>query len=340
MKKSAGKILVIDDDKSVRLSLKFILQNRYDVYLASSAFEGMFCCVENSIDVIMMDIRMPGRDGLSALRDIKKKYPLVEVILITAYASMETVKKALRFGAFDYLVKPFDRDEISSAMERAFLKRKNNLALKKERDILFENQLCLEDQVIQAKQNILSTCESTIQSALLAIHSRDNYTFYHSNRVSSLSAVIARTMELTSDETEWVRCSAAIHDIGKLGVDGDALKNRRNLTPAQIEEMKKHPELGARLLSSVSFLRESLDSVLHHHERWDGEGYPEGLAGEEIPLGARVIAVADAIDAMTYSRYREGYCIEEVRSELEKCSNRHFDPGIINIILNNEELFN
>jgi len=338
VKKTAGKILVIDDDKSVRLSLKFILQNRYSVYLAASAFEGMFCCVENSIDVIMMDIRMPGRDGLSALRDIKKKYPLIEVILITAYASMETVKEALRFGAFDYLVKPFDREETSSAIERAFLKRKDNLALKKERDILFENQLCLEDQVFQAKQSMLSTCESTIQSALLAIHSRDNYTFYHSNRVSSRSAGIARTMELTPDETEWVRCSATIHDIGKLGVDEEALKNRCNLTPAQLEGMKKHPEFGVQLLSSVPFLRESLDSVMHHHERWDGEGYPDGLSGEEIPLGARIIAVADAIDAMTYSRHKEGYCLKQVRRELVKCSGRQFDPSIINVILNNKDL--
>jgi len=338
MKKSAGKILVIDDDRSVRLSLKFILQNRYDVYLAASALEGMFCCVENSIDVIMMDIRMPGRDGLSALREIKKKYPLIEVILITAYASMETVKKALRFGAFDYLVKPFDRDEIASAIGRAFLKRTNSLALKKERDILIENKLCLEDQVIQARQNMLSTCESTIQSALLTIHSRDNYTFYHSNRVSALSAGIARAMELTGHETEWVRCSATIHDIGKLGVDDEALRNRSNLSPAQIEAIKKHPEFGTQVLSSIPFLRESLDSVLHHHERWDGQGYPAGLAGEEIPLGARIIAVADAVDAMTYSRYREGYFIKQVRSELEICSGRQFDPGIINILLKSEDL--
>jgi response regulator RpfG family c-di-GMP phosphodiesterase len=338
MKKSAGNILVIDDDKSVRLSLKFILQNRYDVYLAASAFEGMFCCVENSIDVIMMDIRMPGRDGLSALRDIKKKYPLIEVILITAYASLETIKQALRFGAFDYLVKPFDRDEISSSLERAFVSRTTNLAIKKDHDILFESKLCLEDQVIQAKQNMLSAYESSMQSALLSIHSRDNYTFDHSRRVSSLAVGIARTMELTSDEAEWVRCSASMHDIGKLGVDDDALKNRSNLTPPQIEEMKKHPQLGAELLSTVPFLKDGVDSILHHHERWDGEGYPDGLAGEEIPLGARIIAVADAIDAMTYSRYREGYCSEQIRSEMEKYSNRQFDPGIINIILKESRL--
>lgn len=338
MKKSAGKILVIDDDRSVRLSLKFILQNRYDVYLAASAFEGMFCCIENRIDVVMMDIRMPGRDGLSALREIKKKYPFVEVILITAYASMETVKTALRFGAFDYLVKPFDRNEIDSAMERAFHKRRTNLALKKERDRMFENQLCLEDQVIQAKQSMLSACESTIQSALLAIQSRDNYTFYHSRRVSSLAVSIAKIMELSFEETEWVRCSAMIHDIGKLGVDEGALKNRHTLTTAQIEAMKKHPEFGARLLSTVPFLREGLDPVLHHHERWDGKGYPEGLAGEDVPLGARIIAVADAIDAMTYSRYREGYSPAQVRGELEKCSGRQFDPGIIRTLLKNEDL--
>jgi putative two-component system response regulator len=338
MKMSAGKILVIDDDRSVRLSLKFILQKRYDVYLAASAFEGMFYCAENSVDVIMMDIRMPGRDGLSALRDIKKKYPLVEVILITAYASMDTVKKALRLGAFDYLVKPFDSDEIASAIERAVLKRKNNLSMKKERDILFENQLCLEDQVIRAKQHILSACESTIQSALLAIHSRDNYTFYHSRRVSSLSFGIARAMGMTSDETEWVRCSATIHDIGKLGIDDGVLKNRRNLNPAQVEEIKKHPELGVQLLSFVPFLREGLAPVLHHHERWDGEGYPDGLAAEDIPLGARIIAVADAIDAMTYSRYRERYGLQRIREELEQCSGRQFDPVIIDIILKNSDI--
>jgi putative nucleotidyltransferase with HDIG domain len=333
MKKSAGKILVIDDDKSVRLSLKFILEDRYDVYLAASAFEGMFCCVENRIDVIMMDIRMPGWDGLSALRDIKKKYPLVEVILITAYASLETTKQALRLGAFDYLVKPFDRDEISSAMELAFLSRKNKLDIKRDHDRLYENQLCLEELVREAKQNMLSAYESTIQCALLSIHSRDNYTFDHSRRVSSLSVGIAKAMELPFDETEWVRCSALMHDIGKVWVDKEALKNRSNLTPPQIEDIKKHPQLGAKLMSTFPFLKEGLDSVLHHHERWDGGGYPGGLSGEDIPLGARIIAVADAIDAMTYSRYREGYCIEQIRSELKKCSDRQFDPGIINIIL-------
>lgn len=338
MKKSEGKILVIDDDKSVRLSLKFMLQNRYDVYLAASAFEGMFCCVENRIDVIMMDIRMPGRDGLSALKKIKKKYPLVEVILITAYASMETVRKALRFGAFDYLVKPFDNDEIDSAIARAFLKRNKNLARQKERDLLFEHKLCLEDQVIRAKQIMLTTCESTIQSALLAIHSRDNFTFYHSRRVSSLSESIARKMDLSPAESEWVRCSAMIHDIGKLGVDEDALKTRHCLTRSQMEEIKKHPELGASLLSSVPLLRESLDSVLHHHERWDGKGYPDGLSGESIPLGARIIAVADTIDAMTYSRYRNTFDSGYVQNELEKCSGSQFDPSIIKVILNSKDL--
>jgi response regulator RpfG family c-di-GMP phosphodiesterase len=331
-------ILVIDDDKSIRFSLKCFLQDRYDVYLAASALEGMFCCSEHRIDVIMMDIRMPGKDGLSALIDLKKKYPLLEVVLMTAYASLETVRKAIRFGAFDYLVKPFSQEEVSAVIERAFEKRINNLTMKKERDQLFENQLCLEDQVIEAKQKMINNCESTIISALLNINARDNYTYDHAKRVTSLCARIAGEMDLSSDETEWIRCAAMMHDIGKLGVEESVLREKGQYTPDQLEEMKRHPQFGADFLLALPFLKEAFELVLHHHERFDGKGYPQGLAGENIPLGARIITVADAIDAMAHSRYRKGYSPEQITSELENCSDRQFDPGIIDIVLEKELL--
>jgi putative nucleotidyltransferase with HDIG domain len=336
--KSRDHILVIDDEKSVRLSLKYLLHKQYKVHMAAGALEGMFCCAEHKIDVIMMDIRMPGKDGLSALADLKKKHPLVEVVLITAYASLDTVRDAIRFGAFDYLTKPFGRDEVLSVIKRALCKRQQSLEMKKERDILFENQLCLEDKVAEARQNMLSSCESTIMSALLTINARDSYTYDHSHRVSSTAERIAAALGLTAGEIAWIRCAATMHDIGKLGVDEDALKEKKRLTPLQHEEIKHHPAYGARLLSTLPFLKEAVQLVQHHHERYDGKGYPDGLAGYEIPVGARIIAIADAIDAMAHSRYKEASPRLRIRDELEECACGQFDPDIVHLVLKKDLL--
>ncbi len=328
------KVLVIDDELAPRESIRMVLKDQYTVNTAAGAREGLDLMAQNPVDLVVMDIRMPKMDGITALQEIKKRHPDTEVVLLTAYASLETARDAIRFGAFDYLVKPFDKDDVLVVVEKGLAKRRANTGLKLEREILLDRASYLEEQVNRARNKIITFYEGTVNALILTIDAKDHYTYNHSNRVAKLSSLLAVEMGLDEKTIKKIEHAASIHDIGKIGIDENILKKNGRLTPEEYEEMKKHPVIGVRIVQSVPFLEEAAPVILYHHERYDGKGYPEGVKGEQIPLSARIVIVTDAVDAMMSARpYRDALTISKVLSELRDNAGTQFDPQIVDIIL-------
>ncbi|RJR23068.1 MAG: response regulator [Nitrospiraceae bacterium] len=327
-------VLVIDDAFCVRQSLHFILKDTFNVLMAPGALEGNFFLSTHNIDIVLLDIRLRGTDGLKLLADIKHKYPYIEIIMITAYASIDTTRQAIRYGAYDYLIKPFDKDELMSVVLKAMTRRQSRLSIKNELDMLNESTLYLEHLIRSAQETVMNSSESHMTAMLLNIDSRDGYTWSHVKRVTKLSLMIAEKMGLTDEQRQWLKCSASLHDIGKLNIDKDILTKESRLTKYEYEIMKKHPVEGEKIIQRIPFLGKAVPAIRHHHERYDGEGYPSGLQGREIPFKARILAVADAVDSMMNSPVRQSHCpVEKVNRELRSNSGSQFDPEIVDVVL-------
>lgn len=328
------KILIIDDDFTVRQSLLLILKDKYYIVCEKGALQGINCLAQNKVDVIIMDIRMPEMNGITALKEIKTMYPDVEIIIMTAYANVETVQESIRYGAFDYLIKPFDVHDVHAAVKGAIYKREMRLSLLTEKNKLFEANLYLEEVLRAAKQEIFKTVESNIVTLLNTVAAKDGYTWQHSGRVKELAGKIAETLKLNFDEILWLKFAAAVHDIGKIRIDGDLLIKNGQLSPEEYRKIKTHSEIGADLIKGTGFMNDIVPSIKHHHERYDGTGYPDGIRGEGIPYQSRIISVAEAIDSMAYSPFkRKIFDRDQIKKELKDCSGTQFDPEIIKSII-------
>ena len=328
------KILVIDDELAPRESIRMVLKDDYSVCTAVGAHEGLDIMEQEPADLVVMDIKMPKMDGITALQEIKRRHPDTEVVLLTAYASLETARDAIRFGAFDYLIKPFDKDDVLLVVRKGLEKRRTSTDLKQERDKLLFRASYLEEQVENARNNIMTCYEGTVKALILTIDAKDRYTFNHSNRVAQISTSLAKALGVEDRTIKEIEHAASIHDIGKIGVEEAILRKNGRLTSDESEEIKKHPSIGVRIVKSVPFLEDAIPVILHHHERYDGKGYPEGLKGSRIPLTARIVVVADAVDAMMNSRpYREALTADRVMHELKSNAGTQFDPEIVEIIV-------
>ena len=333
------KVLIIDDELSPRESIRMVLRDSYNVSTAAGGAEGLEFMTNNPIDLVVLDIMMPGMDGISTLQEIKKRYPDTEVILLTAYASLRTAKSAVRLGALDYLTKPFDKDDVLAVVKRGLEKKRSNDNLKLEREKLLYNVRTFEWQVNEAKKNMAMNYEGTLKALIKTIDAKDHYTSSHSEQVANWAYKIARMLNMTEKESNKIRQAANMHDIGKIGIDERILNKDDSLTHEEYNEMKRHPAIGASIVKEVPFLEYAVPVILYHHERFDGKGYPEGIAGEVIPFSSRIVMIADAIDAMMHARpYRERLPIEKVVREMQDNAGMQFDPAIVDIILSKKIL--
>ncbi len=327
-------VLIIDDEMAPRESLRMVLKDRYAVTTAPDALEGITILDQNNVDLVILDIMMPGIDGIDALQRIKNSHPDIEVILLTAYASLGSAKSAIRLGAFDYLTKPFDKDDVIKVIEKGLEKKRNNKNLVLEREKLRGKAHFLEEQVDKARKNLIVSYEATVKALILTIDAKDHYTFDHSEHVARLCVEIAKALGLEKSDKDKLEQAALMHDIGKIGVDEHILRKNGSLTEEEFNAIKKHPVIGTRIIQEVPFLEYALPVIRHHHEYFDGSGYPDGLKGEEIPLTARIVVVADAIDAMMRARpYRDALPMGEVFRELRENAGTQFDPAIVDMIL-------
>jgi len=322
--KAPVRVLVADDDPAIRGVLHVILaQGGYHVEEAVDGSEALQAFQSRGADLILSDLQMPGMSGLELLRRVRALDDTAGFIILTGASTVENAVEALRVQADDYLVKPFNLDEVLLAVERALSYRR----------LLRENrsyQQHLEDRVAEQARQLEALLMDALRSLASAIETRDDYTGGHVERVARYAAATAREMGLPRDEVRALWVGALLHDVGKIGVSDHVLKKPGKLTADEYDEMKRHPEIGGVIMERSSFLRPGLPAVLHHQERWDGSGYPRGLRGEEISLQGRIVAVVDTYDAIISSRpYRDASSCEFAMEEIRRHSGSQFDPVVV-----------
>ncbi len=344
-----SRILIVDDEPVIREVLHERLSNAgFDCQVARNSAEALKQIRSAPYNLVLSDIAMPGGDGISLLRQIKNEQPDLDVVMLTGVVDVETAIRAIRLGASDYLTKPFNLEDVMLTIDRTLEKRRllrENLEYQLDLERKVEERtselrhksdeverLYLELKIAFGK--IQSTYETTLEALMEALDARDSETQGHSRRVAEYTAVVARRLGIDEPELTQFRWGALLHDVGKIGIPDAILRKPGPLTTTEWAIMRQHPEMGAKILSSVKFLEDAVPIVACHQEKYDGTGYPRGLKGEEIPLGARIFTVVDCLDAMMMDRpYRQATTYERVRQELLEHSGTQFDPRVVEVFL-------
>jgi putative nucleotidyltransferase with HDIG domain len=327
---SRSRILIVDDEPEITEILFDLLTGDHECTRATSAEEALDRVRDGEFELVISDITMPGMSGLEMLPVVKQHSPETVVVMISGMQTVESAIGALRLGAFDYLMKPFDLRQVEAVVKRAL--EHQELVIAKQR---YENQLeeLVEQRTAEldkALDSLEDAYRSTLKALTAALETRDSETHGHSERVVTYSLRLGREYGLDSRQMKALEFGSLLHDIGKIGVPDQILRKPGKLTEEEWVLMREHPEHGKQILRGIEFLEGAARVVGQHHEKWDGTGYPLGLSGEEIDLCARIFQVADAFDAMTSDRvYRRGKPYEAAAQELDDWAGRQFDPKVV-----------
>jgi putative nucleotidyltransferase with HDIG domain len=330
------QILVVDDESSVRALLVSLLErNGYAVTAAFNAEQALACLQENpGFDLVLCDIMMPGTDGLTLLDAICASYAGMPVVMLTAVHDIHVATNAFRRGAIDYLLKPFEKTQLSSVVSRAIEHGRFQKQSAAYRQNLEQIVSARTGRLRETMQDLERSYDITLEAMGDALDLRDAETEGHSKRVTAYTVALARRLGFDAEELRTVARGAFLHDIGKIATPDCILLKPGKLEPAETEVMREHCTRGYEMVRKIPFLRDAAEIVYAHQESYDGSGYPRGLRGNEIPLGARVFAVADAYDAMTSDRpYRKGMSYEQAREEIVRCGGEQFDPRVVSVFL-------
>ena len=327
---ASPRILLVDDEIEITEILADLLSADYDCIRAGSAEQALTLLQENEFQLVISDITMPGMSGLEMIPHVKALSPDTVVVMISGMQTVESAIGALRLGAFDYLMKPFDLRQVEAVVKRAL--EHHDLVVAKQR---YENHLeeLVEQRTAEldrALNSLEGAYRSTLKALTAALETRDSETHGHSERVVSYSLRLGREYGLNSDEMKSLEFGSLLHDIGKIGVPDSILRKPAKLTDEEWVRMREHPLHGQQILRGIEFLQGAARVVAQHHEKWDGSGYPLGLRSDDIDICARIFAVADAFDAITSDRvYRRGKSYEAAAQELDDWAGRQFDPKIV-----------
>lgn len=330
-----ARVLVVDDEAHVRSMVGSTLERKgYEVQLASSGREALAALELNSYDLVLTDIVMQDLNGIALLERIHAQQPNLPVVMVTAIHDISVAIDSMRRGAYDYLLKPFERDHLMGTVERAL----------KHRQVLEEShnyQQSLE-QMVRARTEMLRhamedlehSYDVTLEALGDALALKDSETEGHSRRVTAYTIALARAMSLVPSELKVIARGAFLHDIGKMAIPDEILRKPGKLTPEEQDVMREHCTRGYHMLRKIPFLSGAAEIVFCHQEHYDGSGYPSGLHGREIPIGARIFAVADTLDAITSDRpYRQARSFDAAREEVLRCSGTQFDPAVVEAFL-------
>jgi response regulator RpfG family c-di-GMP phosphodiesterase len=273
---------------------------------------------------------MPGLDGIGVLSAIRAQDPEAAVMVLTGAPDLKVAIDSLKLGAYDFIMKPVNVDELLIATERA-LERRQLLAERKQYQELLERRVEEATRDLQAAyRQLQDTYHATLETLGAALDSRDVGTEAHSRRVHGYAIATATEHGVPEGDLVDLAHGVLLHDIGKIGIPDAILLKPGPLTPEEWTIMRRHPDIGRRLIENIPFLKGAVPIVACHHERWDGTGYPRGLRGVEIPLGARIFAVVDAFDAMTFDRpYSKAIAFDAAKAEIKRCAGSHFDPEVV-----------
>lgn len=320
-----ARCLIVDDEPALRTVLRRLMTAEgFECDEAGSGLDAVALLETQPVPLVLTDFHMPGMDGGELLRIVQERWPGTAVVMITAVSDVNVAVRCLDSGALDYLTKPFSTEEVRARVLQALEKRR----------LLRDNEAYrtqLEERVAQQSRQYEELFLASLQSLADALEVKDSYTWGHSTRVSRYAIGIAHELGVDAALLEQLELGSRLHDIGKIGVRESVLNKQGPLTDAEYAHVMEHPVIGWRLLAPL--LRDmphALAVVRSHHERYDGNGTPDRLSTIEIPLAARITAVADSFDAMTSGRsYRDGMSVERAVDELRRCAGTQFDPQCV-----------
>jgi putative nucleotidyltransferase with HDIG domain len=332
---TATRVVIVDDDAVVRDAIGMVLTDEgYECRTTSGAEAALDLVRESDPHLVISDMKMPGKDGLWLLDRLRRERPDTAVLMLTAFGDTEAAVECLRRGATDYLLKPPKSADLLRAIERALSRRRDERARERYRTSLQRTVREKATDLRRALVEVEAAYNSTLYALVAALDAREHETGDHSLRVGRYTLALADRMGVPMSERHDIFRGALLHDIGKIGVPDAILLKPGPLDPSEWEEMRKHPQTGFNILKSIGFLRIPAEIVLSHQERFDGSGYPRGLRGDSITTGARIFAVADALDAMSSDRpYRRSLGFARAIEEITRQSGTQFDPGVVDALL-------
>lgn len=332
---ASEKILIVDDEENVRsVLLRHLEATGAECVTCSTALEALRAMHKQRFSLVISDVMMPGMSGMELLRLAQKDDPETAFIMVTGLMDIKTAVDSLRTGACDFITKPFELTAIRRAVDRALEHRRLLIENRSYRQTLEKKVRDRTFELNEALSDVEESYKVTLEALVTALDAREHETRAHSQRVREYTLTLARELGLEHDELIHVGRGALLHDVGKIGVRDSILLKPGKLSEEEWIEMRKHPQIGYNILQSIEFLSPAAELVLSHQERWDGKGYPYGLAGTAIPLGARIFAVVDTMDAMTSDRpYRKALPFEAAREEIRACSGTQFDPVVAEAFL-------
>src|SRR5439155_1598310 len=324
------QILVVDDEEPIRNALKkFLTQQQYEVYAAGTGEEALQQLRRHRIALMLCDIRMPGTSGVDLVPQAIEIEPELAILMLTAVNDATSAALCMQRGAMDYLTKPIELADLGRAVQRA-LKRREMLLENRQLNQWLKEEVSTRAAELQRERMKLERLSiATLEALVNALEAKDPYMRGHSARVADLSATVAHELGIPEEEVEHVRVAGRLHDIGKIGTRESVLNKQGALTPDEFEHVKQHVVIGSQILAPLSHLGDIIPAVRHHHERWDGTGYPDGLRGEEIPIGARIIGAAEVFDALSTSRaYQEKMTAEKAVQRAADLAGTVLDPKV------------
>lgn len=330
-----NRILIVDDEDQMRsVLLRHLEEEGAECIACPSATDALAQMKNRDFSLVISDVMMPGMSGMEFLRLAKKESPDTAFIMITGLMDINTAIDSLRIGACDFITKPFELPALKRAVDRALESRRLLLDNRQYRASLEQKVRKRTDELNEALLDVEESYKITLEALVTALDAREHETQAHSQRVREYTLTLARELGLKHDDLIQTGRGALLHDVGKIGVRDSILLKPSKLNEDEWVEMRKHPQIGYNILQSIEFLAPAAEIVLCHQERWDGKGYPNRLAGLDIPLGARIFAVVDTLDAMTSDRpYRKAMSFETALKEIRACSGTQFDPSITEAFL-------
>ncbi|HSY71216.1 MAG TPA: HD domain-containing phosphohydrolase [Alloacidobacterium sp.] len=333
---ASERILVVDDEPYVRTVIAAMLEKaHYHPVLASNGLEAIERLQNDSpYDLVLSDIMMTGMDGMTLLERLREMQPETPMVMVTAIHDVGVAISAIRKGAYDYLLKPFEKEQLLVTVRRALDHRR--LA---QQNSMYQSNLeqliaARTDMLRQAVSDLERSYDITLEALGDALDLKDAETEGHSKRVTGYTVALARAMGLLANDIRTIARGAFLHDIGKMAIPDAILLKPGRLDVEEQVVMRDHCARGYQILCKIPYLREAAEIVYTHQEHFDGSGYPRGLRGEQIPLGARIFAVADTLDAITSDRpYRRANTFTAARNEIQRCAGTQFDPQVVDVYL-------
>jgi putative nucleotidyltransferase with HDIG domain len=330
-----ARILVVDDESPVRSMIGATLQRQgYDVHQAVSGSQAIEVLSQGPYDLVLTDIVMQDGNGITLLERIHAEQPQLPVVMVSAIHDISVAIDSMRRGAYDYLLKPFEREHLVATVQRALDHRQALQESQNYQQNLEQVVRARTEMLRQAMEDLEHSYDVTLEALGDALDLKDSETEGHSKRVTAYTIALARAMGISPVDIKIIARGAFLHDIGKMAIPDEILRKPGKLTSEEEQIMRDHCTRGYHILRKIPFLSEAAAIVYTHQEHFDGNGYPSRLRGNEIPIGARIFAVADAMDAITSDRpYRKARSFDEARQEVLRCSGTQFDPNVVEVFL-------